>query len=135
MLVRTRSIMASPTGYAALLLLGACPPAPLPPTVPLPPPCVGDSTIYSRADESRGVLGASPKALWLPEHTRDRGAVRVRLLVTPTGAVLRDSTHVTTSGSRELDAAVRAAAERTTFTPATRGTCAVSFWYELTVSR
>lgn len=121
-------------GAGAFVLSLACAtPAPTPaPTSQLPPPCSGDSTIYSRTDYGRGIIAPSLLQIGLPEPQGSHGSVVLQMLISPQGTVLSDSTRIVKSGGASADRRARAAAERSQYVPATHNGCAVSSWFTWT---
>jgi hypothetical protein len=54
----------------------------------------------------------------------------MRILVTPRGTALRDSTKIVAIIPKDSERATRAAVEQAEYVPATFNGCAVSFWFE-----
>jgi hypothetical protein len=121
-------LIMSPLLVFVFLSLG-CRPHP----VELPTPCTGNGTIYSSSDSALLVHPPHPRALIIPSRSIP-GSVTLRLLISPTGEVLRDSTRVLDSSGPEADKLAREAAEATFFKPAELGGCTVFFWFDLRIT-
>lgn len=115
--------------FVLVCLPFACRPHP----AALPTPCTGNGTIYSSSDSALLVHPPHPHRLIVPSRSI-RGSVTLRLLISPTGEVLRDSTRVLDSSGPEADQLAREAAEATSFTPAELGGCTVFFWFDLRIT-
>ena len=118
---------------SALLMSVSLPLACRPHSSQLPPPCVGNATIYSSSDSALDVHPPHPHQLIIPPRSI-RGSVTLRLLIGQAGEVLRDSTKILDSGGPEADQLAREAAEATSFTPARLGECTVFFWFDLRIT-
>lgn len=97
-------------------------------------PCAGPVVIYAYGDTAHGVHAPRPTHVILPKPSGDLGTAVVRLLVTPEGTVLGDSSRVIQTSNADWGREALAAAVQTTFKPATRDGCAVYFWYDITTS-
>src|SRR5512143_80943 len=99
----------------------------------LPPPCVGNDTVYSTApsDTARHFVAATATRIVLPPQGFTGTAI-VSLLVDARGRVIADSTHVEGGSGAS---ALRRASAGYRFLPATLNSCAVSSWYQLRVQR
>ena len=116
--------------FAVLALTLACAPA-----VVVPPPCAGNDTIYaSSASSAEGPFRAATIAQPRVPPAEFRGTAVLRLLIDPRGQVLSDSTTVKSADPKNAPLLKRWAAAFQ-FRPATLGLCAVSSWYELTITR
>ncbi len=117
---------------AALLLSTGClvgrhgaPPEGLP-----PPPCAGDTTVYTAADS--GVSPPRPKAPIAPPLELAASHLTVEGIVEPDGTVRHS--RVVVSGGAAADSQLAAAVRQTGFRPAVRHGCAVRFALQVTVS-
>jgi len=122
---------------AATFLVWGCAASSSPRAAPLiPSPCVGNDTIYSR--ERAGATGelhlASPLVATLPPRTF-RGRAVLHILVSALGRVVRDSTQVTGVSSREDSLSLARSVDTDQFYPARLGTCAVTSWTNIQVTR
>ena len=100
------------------------------PAGPPPPPCAGDTAVYTAADSA-----VSPPRPMLPiTPPQDFAASRVTVegIVEPDG-VVRHS-RVVVSGGAAADSQLVAALRHTQFLPAVRGGCAVRFALPVTIS-
>jgi len=100
----------------------------------VPLACVGDSTVYTLADTSKGVVGATPKMLIAPRGGVGPQPVTIAALVGVDGRPERGRTRIVASGGPASDQLVLDAMRSTTFTPAMRNGCAVRYWFEITYS-
>jgi hypothetical protein len=89
--------------------------------------CADDVSIYALADTVRGVRPAQITRLRSPFPA---SIAIMRILVTPRGTVLRDSTKIVAIIPKDSERATRAAVEQAEYAPATFNGCAVSFWFE-----
>jgi hypothetical protein len=105
------------------------------PSPPVPMACVGDTTVYTRADTSNGVVPAMPRVLVAPRGTLGPQPVTVAALVGVDGHPERGRSRIVVSGGSASDQVALDAIRSTTFTPATRGGCAVRSWYAITYGR
>jgi hypothetical protein len=103
--------------------MAACaPPRPIPLSR-----CADDVSIYALSDTLRGVHPAQMTRLRSPFPA---SIAIMRILVTPRGTALRDSTKIVAIIPKDSERATRAAVERAEYVPATFNGCAVSFWFE-----
>jgi hypothetical protein len=84
-------------------------------------------SIYSLADTMQGVRPAQMIRLRSPFPS---SFAIMRILVTPRGMVLRDSTKIVSVVPKESERATRAAVEQAEYVPATFNGCTVSSWFE-----
>jgi hypothetical protein len=105
------------------------------PTNAVPSPCAGNDAIYSSAsgDASGTLHSATPKQVHLPP-AEFQGRAVLRVLVDPRGRVVAESTHVETA-TRDDAALLKRWVASYQFRPATLGSCAVSSWYQLTITK
>ena len=105
------------------------------PASAMPSPCAGNDAIYSSAsgDASGTLHSATPKQVYLPP-AEFQGRAVLRVLVDPRGRVVADSTHVETA-ARDDAALLKRWVASYEFRPATLGSCAVSSWYQLTITK
>ncbi len=89
--------------------------------------CADDLRIYALADTLRGVRPARMKRLRSPVTAT---IVNMRILVTPRGTTLPDSTKIMALVPTDSERSTRAAVEQAEYEPATFNGCAVSFWFE-----
>src|SRR5437660_1626302 len=99
----------------------------------MPVACVGDSTVYTLADTSNGVVPAQPKLLILPRGFVGPQRVTVAALVGVDGRPERGRTRIVASGGDTSDQAALDAMRSTAFAPATRNGCAVRSWFQITL--
>jgi TonB family protein len=97
---------------------------------PPPPPCTGDTAVYTAADST--VSPARPRLPITPPPDFAARRVTVEGIVEPDGAVRH--TRVVVSGGAAADAQVVAALRQTPFLPAVRRGCAVRFALPVTIS-
>ena len=99
---------------------------------PPPPPCAGDTAVYTAADS--GVSPARPKLPIAPPPSQDLAASRLTVegIVEPDGTVRHS--RVLVSGGAAADSQLAAALRQTSFRPAVRHGCAVRFALPVTVS-
>ncbi len=95
-----------------------------------PPPCVGDTTVYTAADS--GVSPPSPKVPIAPPLDLAARHLTVEGIVEPDGTVRQS--RVVVSGGAAADSQLAAALRQTSFRPAVRHGCAVRFTLPVTVS-
>ena len=103
--------------------------------VPLPAPCVGDSTVYTAADTLQGLVLPRITSLAMPNSTRliSSGSYHIRILVGVRGRP--DTIHVTAASDLGSAQQVARSARFYTFHPATLRGCAVRSWYDLRMER
>jgi hypothetical protein len=89
--------------------------------------CADDVRIYDLADTLRGVRPARMKRL---RSLVTATIVNMRILVTPRGTALPDSTKIVAIVPKDSERSARAAVEQAEYEPATFNGCAVSFWFE-----
>ena len=104
------------------------------PQLPLPPPCPGNSTVYS-TDGSLDTIHLHPaKLLRLSEPPSDfHGRLLVRVVVDPQGKVVDDIIEVGPTSHEDVDLLERWIAGLP-YRPATLGACAVSSSFTLTLA-
>ena len=95
-----------------------------------PPPCVGDTAVYTAADSS--VSPPRPKLPIAPPQEFTASRMTVEGIVEPDGAVRHS--RVVVSGGAAADSQLVAALRQTSFRPALRHGCAVRFALPVTVS-
>ena len=112
--------------YSAMLcgaVTAGCPP----PSPASMAPCPSDRTVYTPADTARGVRPAHLKHL---SSAPTASIAMMRILVTPEGNALPDSTKILAMVPSNSERSTREAAEQAEYTPATLNGCPVSFWLE-----
>jgi len=120
----------------AFCLIGvACsPPTPTPqPELVTPPPCAQNDTIYGLADSARGVRGAFLRRIVLPPPSL-HGTIHLRVLVDAFGKTNPDSVTVLERASPKQLQSARQFVTQLNYFPATLQGCAVSYWFEFTIS-
>jgi len=100
------------------------------PAGPPPPPCAGDTIVYTAADSA--VSPPRPTQPIAPPQDFAASRVTVEGIVEPDG-VVRHS-RVVVSGGAAADSQLVAALRQTHFLPAVRGGCAVRFALPVTIS-
>ncbi len=95
-----------------------------------PPPCAGDTTVYTAADS--GVTSPRPKMPIAPPLELATGHLTVEGIVEPDGTVRHS--RVVVSGGAAADSQLAATLRQTSFHPAVRHGCAVRFALPITVS-
>lgn len=97
---------------------------------PPPPPCVGDTAVYTAADSE--VSPPRPKLPITPPQDFAAKRVTVEGIVEPDGAVRH--ARVVVSGGAPADSQLLAVLRQTQFLPAVRRGCAVRFALPVTIS-
>jgi hypothetical protein len=97
---------------------------------PPPPPCVGDTAVYTVADSE--VSPPRPKLPITPPQDFAARRVTVEGIVEPDGTVRHG--RVVVSGGATADSQLLAALRQTPFLPAVRRGCAVRFALPVTIS-
>jgi hypothetical protein len=100
------------------------------PEGPPPPPCAGDTAVYTAADSA--VSPARPKLPITPPQDFAASRVTVEGIVESDGAVRHS--RVIVSGGAAADSQLVAALRHTQFLPAVRRGCAVRFALPVTIS-
>jgi hypothetical protein len=121
----------------AAALIAACGPQPSTTTLPeqLPPPCVGNDTIYFATWDSTDGLRVAQATDVYPPPSEFHGTAVVRILVTALGRANLDSSQITGKGTVRGVEDLRRSLVGYRFFPATLNGCAVRSWYSITVKR